>query len=365
VAFTRDGSVLVTAGPECVKHWDATLDERVPSMKDRGSPSPDGRWVGRLDDPEIKVWGLADDAPVTFKAPPLPEPAGKPKREHGPEFIAERYGFCFSPDGRRAAMGPPYCYDFGRIEEEDAWDCHLRLWDLDAGRELMGIFRIGAVTERAFSPDGRLLAALYEPPGEVMVWDAITGQHRYTLRLRGRNLMFAFSTDSSRLVVLGGDGDTLAVTLLDAETGRRLPAADVPHGKEQSRLRMEWLPPALGPGGKRVAAFVRKDAISVWDTETGRHLIELKGARGLARGTTLMAFSPDGRRLATCTKNGGLQLWNPETGTELLSLQVPVKAVHHLTFTPDGYSIRLVVKTDAGFETHLLDGSPRPEPRKP
>jgi WD40 repeat protein len=198
-----------------------------------------------------------------------------------------------------------------------------------------------------------------------MVWDATTGQHRYTLKLQGHNFVLAFSTDGRRLVVLGGDGDELAVTLWDAETGRPVPAANVPYGKEQGRLRMEWLLPALGPGGKRVAAFVRKYAICVWDTETGGHLIELKGARGLARDTTLMAFSPDGRRLATCTRNGGLTLWDPDTGIEVLSLEVPVKRVHHLAFTPDGSCIRLVVQTAAGIETRLLDGSPRPVPRIP
>jgi WD40 repeat protein len=217
-----------------------------------------------------------------------------------------------------------------------------------------------------FSPDSRLLAARFDPAGEVMVWDATTGQHRYTFKLpRGLNFVIAFSTDGSRMVAAGADGDTLALALWNSETGRPLPAANVPYGREQSRYRMEWFPPALGPGGKRVAAFVRKNAISVWDTETGGHLVELKGVKGLAPNTTLVAFSPDGRRLATCSKSGGLTLWDPDTGTELLSLQVPVKVVHHLAFTLDGHGIRLVVQTNAGFETRLLDGSPRPGPRKP
>jgi WD40 repeat protein len=128
---------------------------------------------------------------------------------------------------------------------------------------------------------------------------------------------------------------------------------------------MEWFSPALGPGGKRIAAFVRKDAISVWDTETGGHRIELKGVKGLTPNTALVAFSPNGRRLATCDRSGGLKLWDPDTGAELLSLQVPAKKVHHLAFTPDGHGIRIVAKTDAGFETCLLDGSPRPEPTNP
>jgi WD40 repeat protein len=126
--------------------------------------------------------------------------------------------------------------------------------------------------------------------------------------------VFAFSTDGSRIVAVGGDEDALAVDLWDAWTGRRVPAANVPFGREQSRFRLEWLPPALGPEGKRVAAFVRKNAVSVWDTETGGHLIELKGIKGLAPNTTLLAFSPDGSRLATCSKTGSLTLWSRTRG---------------------------------------------------
>jgi serine/threonine protein kinase/WD40 repeat protein len=389
VAFTRDGSVLVTAGLERVEHWDATIDERVPAIRDRAdkpadeptSASPDGRRVGRFDDPELRVWGLADDSLVTFKVPPLPERTAKP----GPDDIPNGWGLkgcVFSPDGRRVTMGNPTSYSTEDLDKEDAWESALRLWDLDAGRQLMVVRRLGAVTERVFSPDGRLLAAVFDPPGEVMVWDASSstkgrqagstevqqagGRHRYTLKLpRGHNFMLAFSTDGGRVVAVGGAGDTLAVALWDAETGQPAPAANVPYGREQGRHRFEWFPPALGPGGRRVAAFVRKDAVSVWDTATGGHLIELKGVNGLAPNTSLLAFSPDGRRLATCGQSGGLKLWDPDTGTELLSLQVPVRVVHHLAFTPDGHGIRLVVQTEAGFETRLLGGSPRPEPRKP
>ena len=375
VAFTRDGSVLVTAGPECVKHWDATLDERVPTIKDLPNnkippgdaslPSPDGRWVGRFDDPVIQVWGPADHSLVTFEAPPLPGRVVEPGPDHIPGTW--RQGACvFSPDGRRVTVEILTSYFLEKFDNEDAWESAVRLWDLDAGRQLMVVRRPGAVTERVFSPDSRLLAALVDPPGEVMVWDATTGRHRYSLKLpRGLNFVFAFSTDGSRMVAVGADGDTLAVVMWDAETGQPVPAANVPYGREQSRYRMEWFSPALGPGGKRIAAFIRKDAIGVWDTETGGHRIELKGVKGLTPNTALVVFSPDGRRLATCSKTGGLQLWDPDTGTELLSLQVPVKSLYHLAFTPDGHGIRLVVQTDAGIETRLLDGSPRPEPRNP
>jgi WD40 repeat protein len=382
VAFTRDGSVLVTASADLVKHWDATLDERVPALKDGGaSPSSNGRLAGLFKDQEIKAWGLGKGPLFTFKVPPLPALAIKIKRE--PEIDNIPMGHVdvrcvFSPDGQRVAVAGATSYGFNRVrvDQEDAWESEFRLCDLDAGRQLMGIKRLGKVSERAFSPDGRFLVALFDPPGEAMVWDAATGRHRYTVKFPvGHNFVFAFSPDSSRVAAVGGGKAGFVVALWDAETGRRLPAASLPFGKEQRWYRLGWFSPALGPKDKRIAAFVRKDTVSVWDTETGGHVVELKGTKGLAPNTTLLAFSPDGRRLATFGRGGGLKIWDPDTGAELLSLQVPVKAVgpgsadgleeadlrvYHLAFTPDGHSIRLVVRTEAGFETRLLDGRPRP-----
>ena len=364
LAFTRDGTALLTAGGGRVTHWDATLDEGVRAVPYRHDevrpefsyPSPDGRLAGRFEDPEIKVWGAADDSPVVHKVSP---PEHRVERDRSRQTGPEMPGLCtFSPDGRRVAAVYAAAYG-GR--DDDSWVSTIYLWDLAARRQLMAFERRGMLTARAFSPDGRLLAALFDPPGEVMVWDAVTGRHRHTLKLpRGRNFVLAFSTDGSRMVAIGGDGDTLAVRSWDPATGEPILCANVPYGTEKGRPRMGWLPPAVGPGGGRVAAFVRFGAISVWDTETGGRLVELKGARGLAQATTLVAFSPDGRRLATCGQRGEVKLWDPGTGTELLSLQVPAEVVHHLDFTPDGHRIRLVAHTAAGFETRLLDGSPRP-----
>jgi WD40 repeat protein len=369
LAFTRDGAVLVTAGGERVKHWDATSDERVPAVKnlrdemfgENSLPSPDGRWAARFNDPQIRVWGLADDSLVVHKAlPPDQRVQLDPKKEAVMGLSAD---CSFSRDGRRLAVVNGSAY---AANDDNAWVSTIRLWDLQAGRQLMAFERQGQLTARGFSPDGRFLAALFDPSGEVMVWDAATGQHRHTLKPpRGRDFGLAFSTDGSRIGVVGCDGNALAVGLWDPETGRPVPCANALAGSARSRRELRWVAPALGPEGKRIAAFVKKGAISVWDAETGGNQVELKGAKGLGGHTSLVVFSPDGSRLATCSQRGELKLWDPYTGTELLSLQVPVDLVHDLAFTPDGQGIRLVVQTAAGFEARLLDGSPRTERRHP
>jgi serine/threonine protein kinase/WD40 repeat protein len=367
VAFTRDGTVLVTAGNEWVKHWDATLDERVPVIPERrdeirirpefSSPSPDGRFAGRFEDPELKVWGLTENSLVVHKMLPPAQRVLPSAPEH--TWLPGRC--IFSPDSRRVAGAHSTSYG----DRQDAWICSLRLWDLDAGRQVMAIERAGAMSQWEFSPDGRLLAAVVHPPGEVMVWDTTAGKHRYTVKLPdGISPAIAFSTDGSRMGAVARERGSLAVRFWDPDTGVEISSTKISFAVEKSRAVTGYVPPAIGPHGKRIAAFANGE-FSVWSAESNGRRVELKGAKGLDPNTSRMAFSPDGTRLATASQRGEIKVWDPETGTELLSLRIPAEIVHHLTFTPDGQKIRIVMKTDVGFETRLLDGSPRSRTKQP
>jgi len=78
LAFSADGSVLVTAGGDRIKHWDATIDERVLGLKDSiradpywARPSPDGTLLFRHNSgsPGFKVFDQNDRAVIDYMFP--------------------------------------------------------------------------------------------------------------------------------------------------------------------------------------------------------------------------------------------------------------------------------------------------------
>ena len=53
---------------------------------------------------------------------------------------------------------------------------------------------------------------------------------------------------------------------------------------------------AFSPDGKRIVSGSRDNTVKVWDADSGKELLTLKGHTG---GVTSVAFSPDGKRLVS------------------------------------------------------------------
>jgi WD40 repeat protein len=406
LAFTRDGTVLVTAGGDRIKHWDATLEDRVPVLKDRpvrpfahSTPSQDASRLVACGPYAFQVWGRGENAvfsPPRSRLNPSDEskridqdwpqpgpaplklvlPAPKPGRmaPPGPGHNFPRViglgQSQISPDDRRVAW-------WNHIKWDDAgqerWESELQLWDPDAGRQLVGGVRTARITFAEFSADSRRLAAVVDPPGEIKVWDAENGRELFNLPLpKGQDFRPAFSPDGGRLGVIGTGDGSLVVGMWDVESGRPLPSARIPLGGWKPQTT--YLTPAFDFGARRVAIPLLTDfgpglttgIVRVWDVETGSHTVDLKGVHALGE-ISHLAFSPDGHRLAMASE-GKMKLWDPDSGAELLSIAVDGTSIEHLAFSPDGHAIDLVVKTSTGFEKRRLDGRPRdggnpPSPR--
>ena len=107
----------------------------------------------------------------------------------------------FSVPGRNRLLSIDYGYRGTEINP----DTRVRLWDLEAGKELLTRpcggepFRTAAV-----SPDGRLVALTREEV--VHIWDAATFADVATLRHSARAEAVCFSSDSRRLAVRCADG---------------------------------------------------------------------------------------------------------------------------------------------------------------
>jgi WD40 repeat protein/tRNA A-37 threonylcarbamoyl transferase component Bud32 len=142
----------------------------------------------------------------------------------------------------------------------------------------------------------------------------------------------AFSPDGKRLAVASNDN---TVKVWDTQTGRELLSLRGPTGAVDSV--------AFGPDGKRLASGgPMKDYVTgevkVWDAQTGQELLALKSDHWL------VAYSPDGTRLATGSSGhaerkgspGSVKLLDAQTGQALLTLKGHTGGLWSLAFSPDG-----------------------------
>jgi WD40 repeat protein len=73
--------------------------------------------------------------------------------------------------------------------------------------------------------------------------------------------------------------------------------------------------------------------LKVWDLETGKERVTLKGHEATVNGC---AVPPDGRRVVSASLDETLKVWDLETGRELATLKGHEGTVSSCAVTPDG-----------------------------
>ncbi len=400
VAFTPDGSRLVTSDDRTAWIWDANIGEKLFTVAGHTATvwgvtiNPDGSLLATASaDGTAKIWDIAtgqellrltdhtdsvNDVAFSTDGARLATVSGDGTAKvwdltTGKELLTlaghtdQVLSVAFSPDGTRLATS--------------SIDQTAKVWDLSPDHETLGFFS-GTVYDFVFSPDGRRLATS-SARGTATVWDAGTGQALLTVSDQGHTQPLnevEFSLDQSRLapgVDFSPDGTRLALAssdktarIWDATTGPELltltghtdfvngivfspdgaylatasedntaKIRDAATGEELFTLsgHTEWVRHIVfSPNGKLLVTSSPDDTARVWDTATGQELLVLTGHNDKV---TYAAFSPDDARLATASGDGTAKVWDVGTGQELLTLSGHTNVVNSITYSADGMQL--------------------------
>jgi WD40 repeat protein/serine/threonine protein kinase len=201
-------------------------------------------------------------------------------------------------------------------------DGTVKIWQLPAA-ESNDVLRHGAALAFvAFSPDGKLVAAVDNVINKTAViwdvasrrqWERTFGQHSKDLQ------RLAFSPDGKFLVTAGLDDEVQIWNLAENKLTFRFP-------KARGRF---W----IGFHPRKPILAIGADTVRFWDVETGRetNLLINPPSYGIEK----LAFSTDGKWIAFGMGNGIVSVWNLATGQESHSFHEHAGHVSHLCFAHD------------------------------
>jgi WD40 repeat protein len=244
----------------------------------------------------------------------------------------------FSPDGSRLLSG-------GK-------DGSVRLWEVETGRELRKLDgHADLVSVVAFSPDGRrALSAGYDH--EVFLWDLERGEavpnfdFHHVLRYLNH---VAFSPDGRRAMVCG----SRAVCLIDAATG-----------KIERRLEGHTAPvvsAAFSADGKHVLSGGDDRTLRLWDATSGNLVRTFTGHEGYVK---TVALGADGKQALSGGSDATVRLWDVATGKELKIFRKHTEPLTAVGFIDAG-SQTLSVSRDAALHVWRLGRAQATGPTPP
>ena len=200
-------------------------------------------------------------------------------------------------------------------------------------------FHHRGVTCLAFSPDGKtLLSGGFD--GAIRKWNPVTGQEDVEfLRRSGYRwhaTTLAFSPDGLTFACEGkrsGPANLPRIGVYDALTGDMVRTLSV---VKPAGIKWRVLSVAFAPDGKTLATAIGDNIAQVWDAESSKELLRLKGHEGRV---SAVAFSPRGNWIATGGADGTVRLWDPAGGKEIRTLSGSSREVISLAAAPDGRTI--------------------------
>lgn len=311
VRFDARGDRVVTAGSKTPKVWDANTGQLVATLRGHTDSvnaailSPDGARVATASkDGTARIWDTATEGTVA-------ELSGHT------ESVLD---VAFNP------ANPSVVATAGS-------DGTARLWELPTPETLSG--HEDTVWRAEFSQDSHWVLTS-SADGTARVWDARTG--RGVRVFKGTGAVMAAMSPDARLVAIADDQ---GLRIWDRE-GVGPPLAETSD--------VSFGIPRFTPSGDAVL-LARNDRVYRWDWKEGTAPRPLTGYRGFVNFGEL-GISRDGRKIVTAGDDRLARVWDADTGRELVALKGHRGSVNSAAFSVDG---RFVVTASADKTAQIWD----------
>jgi WD40 repeat protein len=329
LTITSDGRLLSSGGAGedgeyvSTKTWDLQSGRELKSLPVAVTAfSADGRWGASLEYQQgahINLWDITSGQRVRKISLPLVNVSGISFTPDGSCIVG--YGSeikFFEASSGKEVRTLPIPAGVLAFSGDGKWlaassGSSVKIWDLDAGRELQNLAGQLGAQDLTFSPDSKFLVT---GDAALGIWEVSSGRLTRTIPGGTQNLVYS------------SDGLWLATN---------------PKGQLKVWDTTTWTPGTLSPStGEHVwwMGFARAQLppgdlaateVKWWQVGTGPEARFLWGA------TYAAAFSPDGKFLVTAARSGGnVSVWDGSSGQLLQTFVAHDVGVSVVAFSPDG-----------------------------